>query len=103
MSNKGISNQKSFVSVCASIVALTAFCWTVTRSRAAEHTGRRESAYGDRQGVLHARIIATGIPGAGAVAEVGDFLRGSPMHDNSLFVPYTQAGMVLEPKRVLVA
>ena len=61
------------------------------------------SPYGDRQGVLHARVIATGIPGAGAVAEVGDFLRGSPMHDNALFTPYAQPGKVLDPKRVLVA
>jgi Di-haem oxidoreductase, putative peroxidase len=103
MFRKGISNQKSLISACATITILTPFCWTLTRSGAAEQTGRRHSAYGDRQGVLHARIIATGIPGAGAVAEVGDFLRGSPMHDNALFVPYTQAGMVLDPKRVLVA
>jgi hypothetical protein len=53
--------------------------------------------------VLHARVIAAGIPGAGAVAEVGDFLRGSPMHDNALFTSYAQPGKVLDPKRVLVA
>src|SRR5262245_52988303 len=61
------------------------------------------SPYGDRQGVLHARVIATGIPGAGAVSEVGDFLRGSPLHDNAALVAYTQPGKVLDPKRVLVA
>lgn len=55
-----------------------------------------------RHGSLHARIIATGIPGAGAVTEVGDFLRGSPMHDNSAFTPFAQPGQVLDPKRVLV-
>ena len=64
---------------------------------------KSSSPYGVRQGVLHARVIATGIPGAGAVAEVGDFLRGSPMHDNALFTPYAQPGKVLDPKRVLVA
>lgn len=54
-------------------------------------------------GVLKARIIATGIPGAGAVAEVGDFLRGSPLHDNSALAAYAQYGSVLDSKRVLVA
>ena len=57
----------------------------------------------DRQGVLRARVIATGIPGAGAVSEVGDFLRGSPLHDNATLAAYTQTGKVLDPKRVLVA
>jgi len=61
------------------------------------------SANGDRTGVLHARVIATGIPGAGAVSEVGDFLRGSPLHDNATLSAYTQPGKVLDAKRVLVA
>ena len=56
-----------------------------------------------RHGVLRARVIASGIPGAGAVAEVGDFLRGSPLHDNAAFVAFTQSDNVLAPKRVLVA
>ena len=53
--------------------------------------------------VAVARVIATGIPGAGAVAEMGDYLRGSPFHDKPAFVAYTQSGQVLNPKRVLVA
>ncbi len=52
---------------------------------------------------LQARVIAVGIPGAGAVAEVGNFLTGSPLHDKAAFIPYTQLGNVLDPKRVLVA
>jgi hypothetical protein len=52
---------------------------------------------------LRARILATGIPGAGAVAEVGDFLRGSPLHDNAALTAFTQNGQILDPKRVLVA
>lgn len=48
-------------------------------------------------------MIATGIPGAGAVTEVGDFLRGSPLHDNAALSPFAQAGKVLDAKRVLVA
>ena len=57
----------------------------------------------DGWSVAHARLIAAGIPGAGAVAEVGDFLIGSPLHDKSAFTVFTQPGHVLDPKRVLVA
>src|SRR5208283_433859 len=57
----------------------------------------------DGHGTLRARILATGIPGAGAVAEVGDFLIGSPLHDKAVFTVFTQPGQVLDPKRVLVA
>jgi mono/diheme cytochrome c family protein len=57
----------------------------------------------ERFGALKARVIATGIPGAGAVTEVGSFLTGSPLHDKSTFVPFTAAGRVLAPTRVLVA
>jgi len=57
----------------------------------------------DGTGALRARILATGIPGAGAVAEVGDFLRGSPLHDKAAFTVFTQSGGILDPKRVLVA
>ena len=48
-------------------------------------------------------MIATGIPGAGEVTEVGDFPRGSPLHDNAALSPFAQAGKVLDAKRVLVA
>ena len=61
------------------------------------------SPHRDSTGVLQARVIATGIPGAGAVSEVGDFLRGSPIHDNAAFAAFAQPGKVLDPKRVLVA
>ena len=37
------------------------------------------------------------------MSEVGDFLRGSPLHDNATLAAYTQPGKVLDPKRVLVA
>jgi DNA-binding beta-propeller fold protein YncE/mono/diheme cytochrome c family protein len=53
--------------------------------------------------IAHARLIATGIPGAGAVAEVGEFLTGSPLHDKAAFAAFTQPGRVLDAKRVLVA
>ena len=52
---------------------------------------------------LSARIIAVGIPGAGAVAPVGTFHTGGPIHDKPEFLAYTVAGKVLDPARVIVA
>jgi hypothetical protein len=54
-------------------------------------------------GTLRARILVIGIPGAGAGAEVGDFLRGSPLHDRAAFALFTQPGQVLHARRILVA
>jgi len=83
---------------------LAALFIAVTWSNAATDQEQLERATARaRGGVLLARILATGIPGAGAVAEVGDFLRGSPLHDNAAFTPFVQPGAVLDPKRVLVA
>lgn len=49
-----------------------------------------------------ARVIASGISGAGAVSAVGSFHAGGPIHDNAAFAAYTQAGRVLDPTRILV-
>jgi hypothetical protein len=57
---------------------------------------------------INARVIATGIPGASAISQVGKFLNS---HDNpgacsypipTLFPTYTVPGAVLDPKRILV-
>jgi hypothetical protein len=48
------------------------------------------------------RIVALGIPGVSAVAPVGVFLPGGPIHDNPKFAPFTQPGRVLDPARILV-
>lgn len=53
--------------------------------------------------VLQGRLIASGIPGAGAVAQVGTFHAGSPIHDLPAFAAYTVIGKILDPKRVMVA
>lgn len=53
-------------------------------------------------GKLNARIVAVGIPGAGAVAPVGTFHKGGPIHDKPEFAAFTQGGQILDPKRVLV-
>ena len=52
---------------------------------------------------LPARVVAVGIPGAGAVAAVGFFHPGGPIRDNARFAAHTQAGRILEAQRVLVA
>src|SRR5689334_20285691 len=52
---------------------------------------------------VHAEIMATGIPGAGAIAQVGLFHKGGPFHDNATFAAATQPSQVLDAKRLLVA
>ena len=49
-----------------------------------------------------ARLIASGIPAASAVAPVGTFLPGGPIHDNPVLAAFTQPGRVLDPTRILV-
>src|SRR5678816_3039177 len=99
MSNKTIGRATgSWRSVLyATGVGLAALFIAVTWSNAATDQEQLERAIARaRGGVLQARILATGIPGAGAVAEVGDFLRGSPLHDNVAFTPFVQPGAVLD-------
>ncbi|HYY72304.1 MAG TPA: hypothetical protein VE778_01800 [Candidatus Bathyarchaeia archaeon] len=54
-------------------------------------------------GIVNAEIVATGIPGAGAVAQVGKFHTGGPFHDNATFAAFTQPGSVLDGTRLFVA
>jgi hypothetical protein len=56
---------------------------------------------------IKARVIATGIPGASAISQVGKFLNNPvpPACANpipNLFPQYTVSGAVLDPKRILV-
>jgi hypothetical protein len=51
---------------------------------------------------LEARVIAVGIPGAGAIGPVGRFLPGGPIHDMPSFAAYAEPGRVLDPSRILV-
>jgi CxxC motif-containing protein (DUF1111 family) len=52
---------------------------------------------------LTARVVAVGIPGAGAVSPVGHFHPGGPIRDNPKFAAFTAPGRILDNKRVLVA
>jgi hypothetical protein len=51
---------------------------------------------------IEGRLIAIGISGASAVAPVGTFLPGGPIHDNPTLAAFTQPGRVLDPARILV-
>ncbi len=54
--------------------------------------------------VVQAEILATGIPGAGAITQVGTFQHGGPLRDNlGLINGTTSPGGVLDPARLLVA
>jgi mono/diheme cytochrome c family protein len=50
-----------------------------------------------------ARVVATGIPGAGAIAQVGAFLPGGPLHDRPGLARHTPPGLGLEARRLLVS
>jgi len=50
---------------------------------------------------LSATVVATGIPGAGAVAQVGVFHKGGPFA--GAFAPFTQSGRILDRTRLFVA
>src|ERR1051325_6530398 len=73
------------------LVALIAAVALVVAANAAEE-GR----------VASAKIVAVGLPGAGAVTQVGVFHPGGPVHDKPEFAAYTVAGKILDPNRVLV-
>ncbi len=52
---------------------------------------------------IRSRIVATGLPRAYGVRQVGRFHRGGPFASDPEFLVETQSGRVLDPERVLVA
>src|SRR5881296_3067046 len=52
---------------------------------------------------VRADVVAIGIPGAGALAQVGTFHKGGPFHDRADFAAFTQPGQVLDRTRLFVA
>jgi hypothetical protein len=53
--------------------------------------------------LLRGRVVAVGIHRASAIAEIGTFHPGGPIHDNPAFAEYTKPGNILDPGRILVA
>jgi hypothetical protein len=76
----------------ASIVPLTVLCFTLTTAAADPPIEP-----------ISGRLVAVGIPGAGAVSAVGTFHPGSPIQDAPAFRALTEPGAVLDSKRILVA
>ena len=55
-------------------------------------------------GRIVADVVATGIPGAGAITQIGTFHQGGPLHDNAaLIAGTTDPGHVLDRTRLFVA
>ena len=52
---------------------------------------------------IQAQVMATGIPGAGAIAQIGTFHLGGPFHDNPGLSPATAPGQILDRQRLFVA
>src|ERR1700686_1511450 len=50
-----------------------------------------------------ARIVASGIPGATAVSQIGSFHPGGPIHDKASFAAFTLPSKILAPTRLFVA
>ncbi|TMC51978.1 MAG: hypothetical protein E6J20_13930 [Chloroflexi bacterium] len=51
---------------------------------------------------IDGRVVVVGIPGASAIAAIGTFLRGGPIHDNPTLAAFTQPGRVLDAARLVV-
>jgi len=61
------------------------------------------AALAEEPEALPAKVRAVGIAGAGAVAQVGMFHPGGPLHDHAPFAAFTAPGRILHSERVLVA
>jgi mono/diheme cytochrome c family protein len=83
-------------------LAMPSYASAVLAAAGEEDTGQKASETTAKP-VLSARVIAVGIPGAGAVASVGFFHPGGPIHDKPEFAVFTKPGRILDPKRILVA
>lgn len=64
-----------------------------------------QSSAGGTQDVatVEGQIVATGIPGASAITQIGTFHRGGPFVEKPSFAAETLPGQVLAPARLLVA
>ncbi|HVM64906.1 MAG TPA: hypothetical protein VMU14_08605, partial [Acidimicrobiales bacterium] len=52
---------------------------------------------------VHAQVVAQGIPGAGAITQVGSFRPNSPVNNKPALAAFAAPGQVLDPVRLLVA
>ena len=69
----------------------------------ADHCSLRSGPRGRaRQHGAGRPLIAVGIPGAGAVSQVGTFHPGGPIYDKPALRAFTRTGAVLDPARIFV-
>ena len=78
--------------VCGGGAAALVFGTSASASAAADNRDR----------FIDGRLVAFAIPGASALAQVGVFLPGSPIHGNPVLAAFTQPGRVLDPSRLVV-
>ena len=88
--------------VLASVFALT-LTLVIISSAQSRHPALAANGGPDDPVSIHADVVATGIPGAGAIAQIGKFHTGGPFHDNAAFAPSTEPGRVLDGRRLFVA
>jgi mono/diheme cytochrome c family protein len=85
---------------------LVALSWAVGGWADNHHDEEDDDCDGNDHGnarAIQAEVIATGIPGAGAIAQIGTFHKGSPFRDNAVFAGSTDAGQILSGDRLFVA
>ena len=77
--------------------------WSIANARAPVRRPAADLGSPGQSFRLAGRIVASGIPGAGALSPVGTFLPGGPIHDDRGFAASTAPGNVLDATRLLVA
>lgn len=82
------------------VAAALALAWGATAAATDRDRDEHETVHPE---TIEAAVVATGIPGAGALMQVGTFQQGGPFSDNPAFVLFTQPGAVLHHDRILVA
>jgi hypothetical protein len=78
-------------------------CGTTPDSPGTETATEDLSFGGSFMPVVHAQVVAQGIPGAGAITQVGAFRPNSPLNNKPALAAFTAPGQVLDPQRLLVA
>jgi CxxC motif-containing protein (DUF1111 family) len=81
-------------------IAVSLSVWAVVTASVAS-LGGAQPQDGLAPEPLQAAVVASGIPGAGAIAQIGVFHKGGPFAAG--FAPFTQAGRILDKTRLFVA
>ena len=88
----GVSMRTSIVLAFVCLIAATA---ATTADNPTDAGGHHEKK------TIRATVVATGIPGAGAITQIGTFHKGGPFA--AAFAPFTEPGRILDRIRLFVA